>query len=224
MPHGEAGKHVICVDDNDVPDTASIPVTLALLDGVYHVTPVGDTNLRFQLLLQVIGPTTIYGPVLGQARDPATGVVVTISPPVDPYYPTQGDATLSGLLAPGTSRRAESTGACSSRWTAGHAGAIRTTGFSARDETGVCRTGEIVRDPGLGIRDSSEGVPSMSPRPEPLLDPHDPHVDRLRALFLLAVDGDDVPPLLQRPAASGSDRHHHVAGRVTSARSRLRRR
>jgi hypothetical protein len=99
VPHGEAGKHVICVDDNDVPDTASIPVTLALLDGIYRVTPVGVTNLRFQLLLQLIGPTTIYGPVLGQVRDPDTGVMVTISPPVDPYYPTQGDATLAGLLA-----------------------------------------------------------------------------------------------------------------------------
>jgi hypothetical protein len=47
----------------------------------------------------MMGPTTIYGPVLGQARDPDTGVVVTISPPVDPNYPTQGDATFSGLLA-----------------------------------------------------------------------------------------------------------------------------
>jgi hypothetical protein len=99
VPKGEAGKHVICVEDNDVPDTASIPVALALLDGIYRVTPVGDANLRFQLMLQMTGPTTIYGPVLGQARDPATGVVVTISPPVDPYYPTHGDATLSGLLA-----------------------------------------------------------------------------------------------------------------------------
>jgi len=99
VPRGEAGKHVICVEDNDVPDTASIPVTLALLDGIYRVTPVGDTNLRFQLLLQLIGPTTIYGPVLGQARDPVSGVVVTISPPIDPNYPTQGDAMLSGLLA-----------------------------------------------------------------------------------------------------------------------------
>jgi hypothetical protein len=45
------------------------------------------------------GPTTVYGPVLGQARDPATGVVVTVSPPVDPLYPTSGDAMLSGLMA-----------------------------------------------------------------------------------------------------------------------------
>ena len=99
VPHGEAGKHVICVDDNDVPDTASIPVTLALLDGIYRVTPVGDANLRFQLMLQMSGATTIYGPVLGQARDPVSGVVITISPPIDPNYPTQGDAMLSGLLA-----------------------------------------------------------------------------------------------------------------------------
>jgi hypothetical protein len=99
VPKGEAGKHVICVDDNSVPDTASIPVTLALADDIYRVTPVGDANIRFQLLLQMSGPTTVYGPVLGQARDPATGVVVTISPPVDPNYPTQGDATLSGLMA-----------------------------------------------------------------------------------------------------------------------------
>lgn len=99
VPKGEAGKHVICVDDNDVPDTVAIPVSLALLDGIYRVTPIGDANIRFQLMLQMTGPTSIYGPVLGQARDPATGVVVTISPPIDPYYPTQGDATLSGLLA-----------------------------------------------------------------------------------------------------------------------------
>ena len=98
VPHGEAGKHVICVDDNDVPDTASIPVTLALLDGIYRVTPV-DTELRFQMLLQMSGATAIYGPVLGQARDPVSGVLVTISPPIDPYYLTQGDAMLSGLLA-----------------------------------------------------------------------------------------------------------------------------
>jgi hypothetical protein len=99
VPKGDAGKHVICVDDNQVPDTASIPVTLVLLDGVYRVTPVGDANMRFQLMLQMSGATTIYGPVLGQARDPETGVVITISPPVDPNYPTQGDAMLSGLLA-----------------------------------------------------------------------------------------------------------------------------
>ena len=99
VPHGEAGKHVICVDDNDVPDTASIPVTLALLNGIYMVTPVGDANLRFQLMLEMSGATAIYGPVLGQARDPVSGVVVTISPPIDPNFPTQGDAMLSGLLA-----------------------------------------------------------------------------------------------------------------------------
>ena len=99
VPTGEAGKHVICVDDNNVPGTASIPVTLTLLDGIYRVTPVGDANIRFQLMMQMSGPTTIYGPVLGQARDPVTGVMITISPPIDPNYPTQGDAMLSGLLA-----------------------------------------------------------------------------------------------------------------------------
>ena len=99
VPRGEAGKHVICVDDNSVPDSVSIPVTLVLADDIYRVTPVGDANIRFQLLLQMSGPTTVYGPVLGQARDPSTGVVVTISPPVDPNYPTQGDAMLSGLMA-----------------------------------------------------------------------------------------------------------------------------
>ena len=99
VPRGEAGKNVICVDDNQVPGTASIPVTLVLIDGIYRVTPVGDANIRFQLMLQMSGATTIYGPVLGQARDPETGVVITISPPVDPNYPTQGDAMFSGLLA-----------------------------------------------------------------------------------------------------------------------------
>ena len=100
VPTGDAGRHVICVDANSsVPDTVSIPVTLVLVAGIYRVTPVGDANIRFQLLLQMSGATTIYGPVLGQARDPVTGVVITISPPIDPNYPTQGDAMLSGLLA-----------------------------------------------------------------------------------------------------------------------------
>ena len=99
VPKGEAGKNVICVDENQVPDTASIPVTVVLADNIYRVTPVGDANIRFQLLLEMSGPTTVYGPVLGQARDPATGVVVTISPPIDPNYPTSGDAMLSGLMA-----------------------------------------------------------------------------------------------------------------------------
>jgi hypothetical protein len=99
VPKGNAGDHVVCVDNNNAPDTASIPVALSLLDGIYRVTPVGDASLRFQLMLQMTGPTTIYGPVLGQARDPDTGVMVTISPPVDPNFPTHGDATLSGLLA-----------------------------------------------------------------------------------------------------------------------------
>ena len=98
VPHGDAGRNVICVDDNQVPDTASIPVTLALIGGIYRVTPVDGANIRFQLMLQMSGARTIYGPVLGQARDPITGVVITVSPPIDPNYPTQGDAMLSGLL------------------------------------------------------------------------------------------------------------------------------
>jgi hypothetical protein len=99
VPKGDAGKNVICVDGNDVPDTVSIPVTLVLADDIYRVTPVGDANIRFQLLLEMSGPTTVYGPVLGQARDPETGVVITISPPTTPNLPTSGDAMLSGLMA-----------------------------------------------------------------------------------------------------------------------------
>jgi hypothetical protein len=99
VPKGAAGEHVICVEENSVPDTASIPVTLSLVDGIYRVSPVGDANLGLVALMQMSGPTSIYGPILGQARDPETGVVVTISPPIDPYYPTSGDAMLSGLLA-----------------------------------------------------------------------------------------------------------------------------
>ena len=99
VPKGESGKHVICVDDNSVPDTVSIPVTLVLADDIYRVTPVGDADMRLQLLLQMSGPTTVYGPVLGQARDPVTGVVVTISPPTDTTRLTSGDAMLSGLMA-----------------------------------------------------------------------------------------------------------------------------
>ena len=98
VPKGAAGEHVICVEENAVPDTASIPVTVSLVDGIYRVTPVGDANLGLVALMQYLPPTVIYGPVLGQARDPATGVVVTISPMFDPYYPTQGDAMLSGML------------------------------------------------------------------------------------------------------------------------------
>jgi hypothetical protein len=37
--------------------------------------------------------------VLGQARDPQTGVVVTISPLYSASSPTQGDAMLEGTLA-----------------------------------------------------------------------------------------------------------------------------
>ncbi len=73
VPHGEAGKHVICVDDNDVPDTASIPVTLALLDGIYRVTPVGDANLRFQLLLQMSGADDDLRPGPGTGARPGLG-------------------------------------------------------------------------------------------------------------------------------------------------------
>jgi len=98
VPKGAAGSHVICVEDNTVPDTASIPVTVSLNDGIYRVTPVGDANLGLVLLMQFVAPTAIYGPLLGQARDPGTGVVVTISPLVDPNLPTQGDAMLWGTL------------------------------------------------------------------------------------------------------------------------------
>jgi hypothetical protein len=99
VPKGEAGQHVICVEENAVPDTVSIPVTVTLVGGIYHVTPVGDANLGLVVLMQFLPPTYIYGPALGQARDPATGVVVNISPLFDPNYPTQGDAMLSGTLA-----------------------------------------------------------------------------------------------------------------------------
>ena len=51
-----------------------------VIDGIYRVTPVDGANIRFQLMLQMAGATAIYGPVLGQARDPVTGVVISISP------------------------------------------------------------------------------------------------------------------------------------------------
>ncbi len=66
VPKGEAGRHVICVDDNQVPDTASIPVTVALVDNIYRVTPVGDANIRFQLLLEMSGPQRCTGRCWGR--------------------------------------------------------------------------------------------------------------------------------------------------------------
>jgi hypothetical protein len=98
VPKGDAGKYVICVAKNDVPDTVSIPVTVTAVTSGWRMTPVGDSNLGFVALLEMSGPTTIYGPVLGQARDPSTGVVVTISPPVDAASATQGDAWLLGTM------------------------------------------------------------------------------------------------------------------------------
>ena len=99
VPKGAAGEHVICVQENAVPDTVSIPVTVSLSGGIYHLTPVGEANLGLVAIMEFLPPTYIYGPVLGQARDPATGVVVNISPLFDPNYSMQSDAMLSGTLA-----------------------------------------------------------------------------------------------------------------------------
>jgi hypothetical protein len=98
VPKGDAGKYVICVAENDVPDTVSIPVTVTAFTSGWRMTPVGDSNLGLVALLEMADPTTIYGPVLGQARDPSTGVVVTISPPVDAASATQSDAWLLGTM------------------------------------------------------------------------------------------------------------------------------
>ena len=99
VPKGAAGEHVICVQDNAVPDTASIPVVVNVIGGGWRITPVGATDLGLVALLQLFGPTVVSGPVLGQARDPQTGVVVSISPLYSAYTPTQGDALLEGTLA-----------------------------------------------------------------------------------------------------------------------------
>jgi hypothetical protein len=99
VPKGDAGKYVICVAENDVPDTVSVPVTVTAITGGWRVTPATDADLGLVALLQMADPTTIYGPILGQARDPGTGVVVTITPSIDPYSPTQSDATLEGTMS-----------------------------------------------------------------------------------------------------------------------------
>jgi hypothetical protein len=99
VPKGAAGEHVICVEKNDVADTVSIPVVVSVIGGGWRITPIGDANLGLVALLQLAGPTTVFGPVLGQARDPKTGVVVSISPLYSAYTPTQVDAQLEGTLA-----------------------------------------------------------------------------------------------------------------------------
>ena len=99
VPKGAAGEHVICVEKNDVADTVSIPVVVSVIGGGWRITPIGDANLGLVALLELFGPTVVSGPVLGQARDPQTGVVVSISPLYSAYTPTQGDALLEGTLA-----------------------------------------------------------------------------------------------------------------------------
>jgi len=99
VPKGNTGIQVICVEDNDVPDTVSFPVTVTAIASGWQVVPVASANLGFKALLQMTDPTTLYGPVLGQARDPDTGVVVTIAPGLDPYSATQGDAMFQGTMS-----------------------------------------------------------------------------------------------------------------------------
>jgi hypothetical protein len=99
VPKGAAGEHVICVQENAVADTVSIPVVVNVIDGGWRITPIGEANLGLVALLELVGPTAVVGPVLGQARDPQTGVVVSISPLYSAYTPTQGDALLEGTLA-----------------------------------------------------------------------------------------------------------------------------
>jgi len=99
VPKDGAGIQIVCVEDNDVPDRVSIPVKVTAISSGWQVVPVGDADRGFRALLQMIDPTTLYGPVLGQARDPDTGVVVTIAPGLDPYSATQGDAMFQGTMA-----------------------------------------------------------------------------------------------------------------------------
>jgi len=99
VPKGAAGEHVICVQENAVADTVSIPVVVNVIDGGWRITPIGEANLGLVALLELFGTNVVSGPVLGQARDPQTGVVVSISPLYSAYTPTQGDALLEGTLA-----------------------------------------------------------------------------------------------------------------------------
>ncbi|GEM_PF-3108673 len=99
VPQGTSGIQIICVGEPDIPGTASIPVTVAPIASGWQILPAEGANLGFRALVQMVGPTTLYGPVLGQARDPETGVVVTIAPGFDPYSATQGDAMLQGTMS-----------------------------------------------------------------------------------------------------------------------------
>lgn len=99
VPGPSSGVRVVCVQENAVPDTASFPVGVTAISGGWRVQPAGGSNLGLVALLQMYGATVISGPVLGQARDPDTGVTVTISPSISPSIPTQGDAMLQGTLA-----------------------------------------------------------------------------------------------------------------------------
>jgi hypothetical protein len=99
VPGPSSGVNVVCVEENAVPDKASFPVGVTLVTGGWRVVPAGDSNLGLVALLASYGVTAIGGPVLGQARDPDTGVVVTISPGISVDSPTQSDAWLQGTLA-----------------------------------------------------------------------------------------------------------------------------
>jgi hypothetical protein len=99
VPRDLAGVQVICVEQNDVPDTASFPVGVSTVAGGWRIQPAGEANLGLVALLSMYGPTVIGGPVFGQARDPDTGVTVSISPSIRPELGLQLDATLQGTLA-----------------------------------------------------------------------------------------------------------------------------
>lgn len=99
VPVSSSSAHVVCVEDNTVPDTASFPVAVAAVIGGWRLQPVGEANLGLVAWLASYGATAIGGPILGQARDPDTGVVVAVSPLLAPNTSTQADATLQGTLA-----------------------------------------------------------------------------------------------------------------------------
>jgi hypothetical protein len=99
VPGPSSGINVLCVAETAVPDKASFPVGVTAISGGWRVQPAGEANLGLVALLEMYGVTQIVGPVAGQARDPDTQVVVTVSPSISVDSPTQGDAMLDGRVA-----------------------------------------------------------------------------------------------------------------------------
>jgi hypothetical protein len=88
-----------CLEITSAADRAAIPVSVERMADSWQVRPIAAADLGLMATLQSPEPNTLIGPVQGQARDPQTGVTVTISdPPAIPGFPALGPATLFGSL------------------------------------------------------------------------------------------------------------------------------